>query len=630
MIGVSTTEDGHAAASGPGRRALRTSPALDRVAQVLRDRFEFEVVGCAGEQATRAGIIEALDAWIASCEAEAAEVCLLYYFGHGGRTQFTGVPGGPEQEFGYVTCRRVEPIDGEGQRPFEGVLGLELSVKLSALARSPGRSVTAILDCCYAGQQVRAGRPAGGRKRVAAPEWVQDLLAQGHDGLAVDSHPTLVRLAGSTASGHGHIRPGRRGDMGHMTEALLRTIEEFGEDCSRLTWDAVARRVRQRAIDEVREAQWVSFAGPREQLLFSPTIAIIPRTVGLAVHGEHPRRAWLRVGGLQGVAAGDRWAVTSACVGPSGRTEALAIGVVVELERNRAQLEFAEGTDVDALRSNAAELLAAHDRIAVQADDEGLRERLGRSPWLRVADEQRGVWMIGARGSELVIDDRSGQWPSCRWPASDPGEVVDLLEDRARSTRLLEALPALARAPDRGHHAELPVTWTWGAGAEPLPQAGATVFADDRIWIRVKSREARARHWFVNIIYIDPLGRPWQLNTRLPQGLEFAHGDQEELGLRVGAAQQGLGLPGVERLDRCAARRAKLIVLATTLPLELGHLLRTADGPGADAFAMQGLRPPGTRERGRWGRCPPDLVDRWAYEVVDFELCLGGRVGAGG
>jgi hypothetical protein len=203
--------------------------------------------------------------------------------------------------------------------------------------------------------------------------------------------------------------------------------------------------------------------------------------------------------------------------------------------------------------------------------------------------------------------------------------LLELLEDRARSTRLLGALSTLAAAPDRqGQRAKLPLTWAWGVLGhdQPLARAGATLFAEDRIWLRLQAQSERAEHWFVNLIYVDPLGRPWQLNTRQPEGLEFAKGEREELGLRRGAGQQGLRLPGTSALDRCASRRAQLIMLATPLPLELGHLVRTPDGPGVDAFAMQGLGPQGPVVRGR-GAQAPELIRRWAVEIVEFDVCGG-------
>lgn len=541
LIGVSS-------ANGSVGKSLSVTAAMDRVATVLGGRFGFAVERCEDEATTRLGMLDRLDAWIADCKQTHVDVALLYYFGHGGRVEFSGLPALEEHEFGYVTCRRVEPIHADGRRPFEGVLGFELSLKLSGLAAA-GRSVVAILDCCYAGQLVRSGRRVEPVHRVPAPAWVRRRLQVSGDALAVDSHPDIVRLAGSSPKREGFARAQAGGHIGLMTQALLHTLDEPGEDWPRATWDGIARRVRQRVIDQVGEGQWVSFAGPREQLLFSPSAVAVPRTVGLVADAEAPWRAWLRVGALQGVEKGERWVVTS----PLAASEPLARGTVVSVELNRACLEFDDRVDLERLRSNAAH-------------------------------------------REVEVDDAVA---SARW---------------------LAALSALAVDRQGRHDRELAFAWTWGvtANGPELPIGGARIASDDRIWFRFESRSERAEHWFIHVIVIDAAGRPWQLNTRLAQGIELERGDRELLGLRVGATQQGLRLP-------FARGPAKLVILAAVLPLEFDHFVRTPDRSTPDAFAMQGLRPsPQSAVRGA-SRKAPVLLDRWAHQIVDFELVEGRR-----
>lgn len=547
LIGVSTTNT--------GSKSLAVGAALTRVARVLEERHGFVVERREDDDATRSEILRGLDAWIADCRDADAGVCLFYYFGHGGRIEFTDLEGHPEHEFGYVTCRRIEPRDAGGRQPFEGVLGFELSVKLSALAQR-GRSVVAILDCCYAGQLVRHGRRVESVGKRPTPDWVRTVLATRHDELAIDSHPDIVRLAGSTPKRESFAQTRPDGQIGVMTKALLATLDEWGEDWQLATWDAMARRVRQRVIDDVGEGQWVSFAGPREQRLFSPDDVAPLRTVGLVVDTRNPRSAWLRVGALQGVEVGERWAVTSPFVEDGRAREPLTIGAVDRVELNHAHVQFDEGVDVGRLRSNCA-------------------------------------------------------------------HRVELDENERRGPHLLAALSALARAPEGRHDRELPFAWSWGVaridGEQILPSEGATIFTDDRIWFRFEAQTRRARHWFVNVIHVDAAGELWQLNGRLPQGIELGRGDREQLGLRVGARQQGLRLQPV-------VGPAKLLMLATSLPLELDHLVRTPDRSTADALLMQGLRSSTPRDpvRGHGPR-PPDWLERWAHRVIDFEIQPGSR-----
>jgi len=118
---------------------------------------------------------------------------------------------------------------------------------------------------------------------------------------------------------------------------------------------------------------------------------------------------------------------------------------------------------------------------------------------------------------------------------------------------------------------------------------------------------------FVNLIHIDIEGYPWQLNARMPQGLELERGDSETLGLRVGTRHRGLGVPGPHQDGR-----ATLVILATSHPLELGHLVQTPAHTSPDTYSMQGLSTPvsGLREGGR----APHLLMHWACQFIEFDL----------
>ncbi|PRP91411.1 Caspase domain protein [Enhygromyxa salina] len=623
-----------------GKNQLSVDYAVNRVAQELEDRFAFDIERCVGARATREGILEALGAWVDRCRADDVDVCVFYYFGHGGRVQFVDLPAVIDEVFGYVTCRRVEPVDPDGRPSFEGVLGCELSAKLSVLAE-PKRSVVALLDCCYAGQLVRGGCSADTLRRVSAPACVRTFFERTHAELAVDSHPDIVRLVGSTPKRESFVRTVEQGQIGFMTHALLETLAEqrgcrgtapsLGDDKDSLpgpwgraergcrgtapslgddkdskdslpaSWDGVARRVRQLVIDEVGEGQWVSFAGPRERLLFSTADARVPRTVGLVKDPDSPSHAWLRVGGLQGVELGDQWGVTSPVHALGRAAEPLAVGEVVRVDLNRACVEFAAGVDVGRLRSNAAELVAAARRVDVETQDEASRARLRSSAWLRP--------VVGAQGSAALGFD-------------EPEGAIELLEDRARGERLLSALRGLADEPSGRCLEQLPVAWSWGVVGkdEELSTSRATLASEARIWLKFESRWPRAQRWFVNVIYIDVAGRPWQLNARVPTGIELERGDRELLGLRAGATEAGLALPGGEGGVGLVSGRAKIVVVETPRPLEFGHLVCSSRASSIDAYAMQGLRPRKSPVIRRRGPQLPELVLRWAVQIVDLEI----------
>ncbi|MCA9700542.1 MAG: caspase family protein, partial [Myxococcales bacterium] len=429
LIGVSTSE-GH-------QHPLATEGALDRVAGFLSGRLGFEVECCLGPNATRDGMLTQLEAWVDRCRADASEACLLYYFGHGGRVHFEDQSGLAGEEHGYLTCRP----SGAG---FEAVLGLEISARLAPLA-GPARSTVVILDCCYSGQVVRQGSRVNPVRRLPAPAWAQATLARDH-AVAVDSHPDIIRLVGSSPKTESFLRRQARGQIGELTHALLASLDALGEHWQQTTWDALGHMVRQRVIEAVGEGQWVGLAGPRDQLLFSARRSEPPSTVGFVPDRQHGDRGWVRAGALQGLRVGDLWAVTCPWLDEGEtRTKALATARITAVELNRAQLRAEGDVDLRTLGSNAAE------------------------PW--------------PRAPRSIV---AGRW--------------------------LETLEGLLAQQMPNAHGALPLSWRWGVVDGPeLPHEHARVHAGDRIWMLLQAQEHRARHWYVNLVFVTPSGRAWLL-----------------------------------------------------------------------------------------------------------------------
>lgn len=577
LIGVAT-----------GVEPLRITASLDAVARRLTERHGFVVARCEGpQQTTRAAILARLDAWVAEVQREGAEVCLLYYFGHGGRVRFTGFA---DHELGYVACERRS----RESRVFEGVLGLELSLALGRLA-DPGRSVVAILDCCFSGAQVRSGRRVETSRELALPDELAPLLAPGHP-LALESHPTIVRLAGASAKREAFARKTPTGHVGVMTRALLDALDELGEAWPRATWDALARRVRQKVIDRVGEGQWVGLAGPGDQLLFSPRRARPRPAIGLVADERH---AWLRAGLLQGVEVGDRWALGTGVVDREGRSSPVAIGRVIEVELSRARLELEPGVRVSALRSNLAWPHVAAQAVGVAASRAGIDAFVLDPAWLCASSAEAASLVVSRERGRVVVEDRLGVGASVACVDWRADEIAELLVDKARGARLLAAL---ARAA------------TLAPPLACLPLRCEPRVVEGRLWLRVTSTSERAQYWFVHLIYLDAAGRPWLLNTRAAQGLELERGSVELLGERPGAQAIGLTLPWTSGLETLAPNPTKLVVLVTSSPLELDPFVRAAGHPRFDLHGPQGLGPV-TRGTSRL----PESVVRWAISVVDLE-----------
>lgn len=582
LLGVST----------PG---FSTAEAIDEVATRLHlmiPRSEIETHHGEGN-CTRKRLLEVIDAWIAG--AEAHHHCLLYYFGHGGRVAFVGLrPELDDRVFAYLSCDREV-------NQFTGILDLELSARIAALERRCA-SVSTIIDACYSGTIVRSGddaRDDAPRKTTTrssllvvedAPEWVEELLRSPPDpSLASESHPRVVRLAGASPRSEGHLAESswlphlRRGPtMGMFTAALLDTLATAGDDWRRLSWSSLTHAVRERVIAAFRmEGQWVAQAGPQQRRLFSCEEVEQARTVGLV---ETDHGWWIRAGALAGVEVGDRWAVADPLLDEHGRQRELVRGTVDEVDQNRARLELDHPIPQCRLAPASAYVvgLARPTPVCVDA---AVRLAID-SPWLCQGDDRsRQRVFLDVDGDAIVVDDRQHEWATVRFPNDDRGraELLELLEDRARAIRLLEALEAAARTREQADA----VHWELGIDDDRLAP-DAEVSPGDRVWIRLHNRKGGGEHWFASVVLIDVIGRPWLLNASQPDGVELEPNDVEYVGRRPGAARTGLALGWPDRADTRQDGHMRVLLLVCGRPLQLGHLVRTVASDELPAFRMHG------------------------------------------
>ena len=300
---------------------LNVSLAVQRLSTLLTKIGFSSIARCVAEQASRDGILTALDRLVD--DAGPDDAVLVHYFGHGGRVKF---PDLGDHLFGYVTCHKATRGG-----PWEAVLDQELSTRMTALASKAG-NVTAILDCCFSGEMVRDGEPPPPDQRFEdVTDWVRTAVAPDAS-LAVESHPGIVRLTGASPKRYAYAveRGGRH--IGRLTEAFIAVVEAAGERWSELTWDTLGMQVREHVITALSmEGQWVNLAGPAARRLFSAQTRDAAGTVALVP--TEPGKGWLRAGWQQGVRVGDRWDVLHP-VDLERRTTV----EVVEVDSNRSEV----------------------------------------------------------------------------------------------------------------------------------------------------------------------------------------------------------------------------------------------------------------------------------------------------
>jgi hypothetical protein len=611
----------------------RPSSSAATMAALLDELGGWSIVECTGTAATRQGVLAALDRLLGTCGPH--DACLFHFFGHGGMARFPELGG----ELGARPRLYLATLRPPGA-PRVGVLDFEVSAVLTRLDAICG-NVTAIIDCCHSGSMVRSApsEPPAWLSAVARTEGERERAQL----LAAESHPRIVRLCGASSLRTAYARPSSEGPCGLVTRWFVDVVREAELRCDRLTWDAVAHRIREGASRERgTEEQRVVLAGPRHRLVLSAHTVPLPRSAAYVPMGAAeggPHRGWLRAGALQGVRVGDRWSLAALTL-----DDALAPRFVADLRIERVELDLAEVSVVPGA-ATALELPAgttaclreveARMPVAVEAPD-AVASAIERSGWLcRAPLDAAGVARVvvherepgGSTALELLEPDGRASWRTTATGIEAVRALIELLEDRARAARLRSAIEALAPSAA----ADVPLRLRWGfvgpgerlvALPSPAAAPGARphLHAGDRVWLELAHEGATPPHWFSSVIELGADGRPRLLNTREPEGLELAPGSTVHLGLRGERRREGLRLVWPAGVPESGPRPVTLVVLASHRPLPLGHLVRIPDPDDDAAFVTQDL-PPQLRGLARGHGSPAPVASRgWTVRTVELEL----------
>ena len=110
--------------SGDGLPAGDVEKTLDTLKKLLREPLGFQVLCCTGSSSTREMIL--LNLSKLAKLTKPGDICLVYYFGHGGRVNFKDLEEQPsEHEFGYITTTKGNRDTDAGD--FTAILDFELS-----------------------------------------------------------------------------------------------------------------------------------------------------------------------------------------------------------------------------------------------------------------------------------------------------------------------------------------------------------------------------------------------------------------------------------------------------------------------------------------------------------------------
>lgn len=553
---------------------------VDAIDEALLRRG-FGTVRCEGEDATRAGILEAYDRLVADSEPDDAVV--VYYSGHGGMSH------PPAANVSDLPARRwqfIVPFDFSEttESDFRGITAFELSARLAGLTAKT-RNVTVILDCCHSAWMSRD--PDLRVKALYRPvyaditEHVARIRRDEQYRPAVLGNPDAVRVVACApdesafeyTNGHG-----RR--TGILTESLVTALAEAGD--LPVTWSTLLTRVRHR-VQLLSPNQRPEAEGPFRRRLFDVTEVDPDATLPVLVPGKGVTdRATLPGARLLGVQVGDEFAVLPADALPE-ETEPVATLTVNRVGATAADGVLALRAGVTAVppgaRAHPVRRTAPALPVRVTGAIEhtgGIRRLLEASPMVRPAgpgDDPVVVTVKADDEGRLTVHDRVGPLYEPR-PSGAPGPAADrdVLTDLTRIARA-QALRELADDPAFALGGTVTVEWGTVIDGKPVGQArsGGRVHVGDHVYVRVRNEGPSTV--YVSLLDIGVASKITLITAMSPSGVELTPGQEYVMGRDdLDFLLEGVPLTWPLEIAGTDPRPETIIVLATSAPQDVSVL----------------------------------------------------------
>ncbi|GAA1738384.1 hypothetical protein GCM10009681_06420 [Luedemannella helvata] len=593
-------------------------------------QWGFEVARCEGDQASRAGILDAYEGLIA--DAGADDAVFVYYSGHGG---YCRPPDYERAIWPRAALQFIVPSDyaASTEGDFRGITSIELSVLLGRLTQKT-RNVTVTLDCCHAALMSRdSNLRVRAQTRPASYEMVADhlesLRARGarFDRWSPTGNQNAVRVVACAPDQAAYEYANRDGvQMGILTESLTMALAEAR--ALPVTWSTVVEQVRDRVLLFV-PTQRPEAEGPSRRLLFD-TVEADPIGTLPAVSGADGR-VCLKGGPLLGVRVGDEFTIMPAdSVEPQettrigdvtiDRVDALAAYGPLRPSRNVRSASVPLGARAHPTRLSAPSLAV---RIPVAgAGVAELRQAIVQSTHVRLAETGEPCPIeVRADPAGLIIVDAVGPLTTPEQP--DAAGISSVLTNLRR----LAQAELMRRLSDDPQHAlAAPVTIEFGVvnngEFEPLEQSGAIVSTGQRICLRVRNEGTETV--YLSVLDVGVAGRISLLTNAAPSGVRLDAGKMYVFGGNdFTGVLQGAELTWPEGLDRSQPRPETIQIVLMSAPHELWFVqndgVRSA-GPTRYRSTLENvvgqIRTGGYRDL--TGEPRPSV--RYAVHTVDFTL----------
>lgn len=536
-------------------------------------------------QATRAGILEGYQRLIE--QSQPGDCAFVYYSGHGFRSR-AGSDGQPRMQ-GIVPT----DFDELFHHGVAGISAWELSMQQELLTRKTDNVIT-VLDCCHAARMSRDGQLARAQVRALPEVRASDAIAhlvelrQRHPDAANVltprwSNPNAVRMVACGVDEAAHEHQNHNGVWrGVFTETLCKLLRDL--DDGAIPWASLAGVLREHVLRQF-PSQRPEIEGPLQRRMFT----VLEDDGSGAVPLVRAKRGYtLRAGRLSSVSVGDVYGVVpvhSATTDPAreiARVEVLSTSasnseVAIKEWRNGCQElpdhAMAVPRQQVADRRPVTVLAPARERAEIE-------KRISLTRTLRVAGEGDADFSLATlrlTGDQLTLEDHGGQlFPAVTYPRG--------LDDYLRHLIALGVAQGIRELDGEhgvpGRAVEIELGKVDAGVARPLPDRGAILTLDDRIYVRVRSHSFQ--RLYVHILNLGVGGEISLLTDFEPGGIEMRRDDEFVLGRDeldgwklVGQAllwPRGVTSGGQARLD-------ELAVVVTHQPCDLRHLETDAAPP---------------------------------------------------
>src|SRR5262245_40704474 len=237
-------------------------------------RRGFEVRPQVDADATRAGIIEGYARLIDDTPAGSTDQVVVYYSGHGGRSQLADWEERARRGAGtYVHFIVPFDMESSNESDFRGILAQELSELQRRLSERTS-NVTTILDCCHSGTmsrdpEVLPKAVTRGFSIEGARAWLDQFEGgqRARPTALDDSNQLAVRVVACDPSQSAYERTAADGRRhGALTEQLAAAFDDLGD--RPVSWRVLVDIIR-RTIMATLPLQRPEVEGPADRVLFS-------------------------------------------------------------------------------------------------------------------------------------------------------------------------------------------------------------------------------------------------------------------------------------------------------------------------------------------------------------------------